>query len=140
MKKAINAVKKVNPAELAVGAFNMIQGGLAIGAGLGLTAVCAPAGVALVALGASTALIGFGQATDATIHVNPVKNLANKLGVSDSAYETASEVIPLITAVGSIGATYLPEYLAKRGAARGASAAAEALNVANEEMYLENQG
>ncbi|MBE6049739.1 MAG: hypothetical protein E7214_03520, partial [Clostridium sp.] len=39
MKKAINAVKKVNPAELAVGAFNMIQGGLAIGAGLGLTAV-----------------------------------------------------------------------------------------------------
>ena len=41
--------------------FTFIQGGAAIGLGVGLTAVCPPAGIGLVALGTGTALIGFGK-------------------------------------------------------------------------------
>lgn len=91
MNKAIQAVKKVDVSKLAVGALNLIQGGAAIGLGVGLTAVCPPAGIGLIALGTGTALIGFGQAAEATGHEDPIRNFANNLGISNKAYDTASE-------------------------------------------------
>ena len=59
-----------------------------------------PAGIGLVALGTGTALIGFGQAAEATGHEDPVRNFANNLGISNKAYDTASEVIPFLTSLG----------------------------------------
>ena len=120
MNKAIQAVKKVDVSKLAVGALNLFQGGAAIALGAGLTAVCPPAGIGLVALGTGTALIGFGQAAEATVHEDPIRNFANNLGISNKAYDTASEAVPFLTSLGCMGATSMLQASALRSGASSA--------------------
>jgi len=100
MNKAIQAVKKIDVSKLAVGALNLLQGGVAIGVGASLAAVCPPAGFGLMALGMGTALIGFGQSVEGIVHEDPVRKLANSIGISNSTYDMASEAIPFITSLG----------------------------------------
>ena len=75
-----------------------------------------------IALGTGTALIGFGQAAEATGHEDPIRNFANNLGISNKAYDTASEVIPFLTSLGCMGATSVLQFSALRS---GASSAAD---------------
>ena len=91
-----------------------------IGLGAGLTAVCPPAGIGLVALGTGTALIGFGQAAEATVHEDPIRNFANYLGISNKTYDTASEAVPFLTSLGCMGATSVLQFSALRSGASSA--------------------
>ena len=49
-----------------------------------------------------TALIGFGQAAEATVHEDPIRNFANNLGISNKAYDTASEASSAVDTVANM--------------------------------------
>lgn len=55
------------------------------------------------------------RAVDATVYVNPVKNFANVLGISDLAYNTASEIIQFVTSIGCVAAGGLLQYSMEYG-------------------------
>ena len=70
-----------------------------------------------MALATGTALIRFGQAAEATGHEDPIRNFANNLGISNKAYDTASEVIPFLTSLGCMGVTSMLQFSALRSGA-----------------------
>ena len=107
-QEVVNSVKKINVSEAASGLMNMVSAGGAVLVG---AAVLMTPGVGLVAgavalgsvvCGTGMFVTGAGETVHGLTGVDPVRNLAKSLGMSDKGYDTMKDAFFWGSAAGSI--------------------------------------
>ena len=131
-EEVVNAVKKIDAAQVISGMSDMAAGIGSIAVGVGALLVpgvgIAAGAIALgtIVCGAGLTITGFGDVHQGFTGVDPVRNIAKSLGMSDSSYDTMKGGFMVGSFAGSIYSGNVVRMFGKAGSTLGMAAGSEA--------------
>ena len=131
-EEVVNAVKKIDTAQVISGMSDMAAGigAVAIGVGAllvpGVGLVAGAIALGTVVCGVGLTVTGFGDVHQGFTGVDPVRNIAKSLGMSDSSYDTMKGGFMIGSLGGSIYSGNVVRMFGKAGSTLGMAAGSEA--------------